>query len=144
MDRVRIMRAMALAEPGRLVSLLDELGEIPSFERLRGPERGLIMVRAKADGGGPVFNLGEALVTRCSVGLGDFQGHAYVLGDEPDKCLAAALADAMAQDGRWRAGIERIALQLEDDLALRRAAELKAALKTRVEFFTLVRGEDAE
>jgi alpha-D-ribose 1-methylphosphonate 5-triphosphate synthase subunit PhnG len=101
------------------------------------------MVRGCADARYEPFNLGEALVTRCSIALGEFQGHAYVLGDEPEKCLAAALADALAQDCRYLEGVEHLVLALEDDLARERETELKKTRATRVDFFTLVRGEDA-
>jgi alpha-D-ribose 1-methylphosphonate 5-triphosphate synthase subunit PhnG len=136
------MRALALAKTSSLISNLESLGEIPSFEYLREPQKGLIMVRAKAGGGQLVFNLGEALVTRCSVTICGYQGHAYILGDEPEKCLAAALADALAQDRRYQSQIEKIVLALEENINQEKAMEIEKTQKTRVEFFTLVRGED--
>ncbi|MDR2366901.1 MAG: phosphonate C-P lyase system protein PhnG [Deltaproteobacteria bacterium] len=144
MERQRIMRALALSRENTLIELMGSLGDIPPFEYLRRPQKGLIMVKARADAKNQAFNLGEALATRCSVNLNGKAGHAYVLGDEPEKCLAAALADALAQDERFRPEIERIALCLEADMARARALEVQKTQKTKVDFFTLVRGEDAD
>jgi alpha-D-ribose 1-methylphosphonate 5-triphosphate synthase subunit PhnG len=123
---------------------MGQLGDLPPFEYLRKPQKGLVMVKARADAHNAPFNLGEALATRCSLSVNGNVGHAYVLGDEPTKCLAAALADALAQDPDYRPAIEQIALALEMDLARERAAKLEKIQKTKVEFFTLVRGEDAD
>jgi alpha-D-ribose 1-methylphosphonate 5-triphosphate synthase subunit PhnG len=144
MSRERITRALSLSREERLIELMGSLGDIPAFEYLRKPQTGLIMVKARADARNTPFNLGEVLVTRCSVSVLGRVGHAYIMGDVPEKSLAAALADALAQDDRYREGIEKIVLSLEADLARERAKTTDKIKKTKVEFFTLVRGEDAE
>ena len=132
MDRARIIRALALSPAERLIELMESLCRLPAFEYLRAPRKGLIMVRAKADAKNQVFNLGEALVTRCSLSVSGFIGHSYILGDEPEKCLTAALADALAQDPSYQKKIEGIVLCLEEDLAGERDAELSKTKKTKV------------
>ncbi|MDR1677895.1 MAG: phosphonate C-P lyase system protein PhnG [Deltaproteobacteria bacterium] len=144
MERARIMRTLALAPESRLIELMENLGDLPAFEYLRTPQKGLVMIRATSAGDELPFNLGEALVTRCSVAVNGFQGHAYILGDDPEKCLAAALADALAQDVRYQMQIENIVQVLESDLRSERTSENNKIKDTRVEFFTLVRGEDAD
>jgi alpha-D-ribose 1-methylphosphonate 5-triphosphate synthase subunit PhnG len=135
---------LALADPERLIELIEGLGEIPPFEYLRAPQKGLVMIRVRGENSSLVFNLGEALVTRCSVVINGCLGHAYILGDEPEKCLTAALACALAQDIRYQKEIERIVLALEEEQGKKRREELSKTLQTRVDFFTLVRGEDAD
>ena len=102
------------------------------------------MVRGRAGGTGVRFNLGEATVTRCAVELDDGTvGHAYVLGRDRRHAELAALFDAMLQTSGRREAIERdvIVPLAEAGLERRRAAEARAAA-TRVEFLTLVRGEE--
>ncbi|MDR2387566.1 MAG: phosphonate C-P lyase system protein PhnG [Deltaproteobacteria bacterium] len=142
MERKRIMRALALSQEERLFELMGSLGDLPPFEYLRRPQKGLIMAKARAEATKVAFNLGEVLVTRCSVSVKGRIGHAYILGDVPEKCLAAALAEALAQDEVYGPGIEKMVLCLEEDLARARAMENIQTQKTKVEFFTLVRGED--
>jgi len=127
---------------------LRELGEaVPTphdAELLRGPETGLVTVRGRIGGGGAPFNTGEATVTRATVRLPNGQvGHAYALGRDKEKVRLAAILDAMWCDGQTRAAVEeKVVAPL-----LRRQAEADArhhaeAAATKVDFFTLVRGED--
>jgi alpha-D-ribose 1-methylphosphonate 5-triphosphate synthase subunit PhnG len=102
------------------------------------------MVRGRAGGTGPRFNLGEMTVTRCSVTLEDGAvGHAYVRGRDPRHAELAALFDALLQDDARRGGLERAVVE---PLARARAARRRAAVEhvapSRVEFFTMVRGEE--
>jgi alpha-D-ribose 1-methylphosphonate 5-triphosphate synthase subunit PhnG len=144
LDQARTMRALALADRESLISRLEAVGRIPDFEYLREPQKGLIMVRGRAGGVGRPFNLGEALACRCSVSVRGRLGHAYVLGDDPPKALAAAIAAALAQDPEYSDRIASMVLALEEELARKRGGEQKRAMETRVEFFTLVRGEDED
>lgn len=111
---------------------------------VRGPEVGLVMLRGRMGGGGSPFNLGEASVTRASVRLVSGEiGHAMILGRDLDKARLAAMFDAGWQRREWRDRIETevvepaIAAEVEADR--KRAEETEA---TRVDFFTMVRGED--
>ncbi|MDR1607304.1 MAG: phosphonate C-P lyase system protein PhnG, partial [Deltaproteobacteria bacterium] len=45
LDMARTSRALALADPERLIELIEGLGEIPPFEYLRAPQKGLVMIR---------------------------------------------------------------------------------------------------
>lgn len=112
---------------------------------LRAPEVGLVMVRGRMGGTGAAFNLGEATVTRAAVRLpSGTVGFAHRLGRDGAAARDAALVDALWQEGgATRARLDAAILTpLTDRLAAadgRRAAEVAA---TRVDFFTLVRGED--
>ena len=111
-------------------------------ETLRAPEIGAVMVRGRVAGTGAPFNLGEMTVTRCALRAGDVVGHGTVQGRSPEAALAAARIDiAMQGEGRARAEAEvvRPLLAEREAAAATRAAKAEA---TKVDFFTLARGED--
>lgn len=142
--RARWMSALAQAEPTAVEAAWARLRPPPAYRLLRAPETGLVMVRARAGGTGVPFNLGEMTVTRCSVTLEDGRvGHAYVSGRDGRHAERAAVLDAVLQDDVARRVLER--LVIEPLLAARRARqqEIRArAAGTKVEFFTMVRGEE--
>jgi alpha-D-ribose 1-methylphosphonate 5-triphosphate synthase subunit PhnG len=114
----------------------------PAHEVLRAPEIGTVMLRGRAGATGAPFNLGEMTVTRCSVRLSSGAvGHGHVQGRDRDAARAAALIDALCEDGQG-AGIETAILApLRAEAAARASARASRAAATRVEFFTMVRGE---
>lgn len=115
----------------------------PDWRWIRRPEIGLVMTRGRIGGEGAPFNLGEISVTRCALRLeSGEEGVAYVLGRAPGKAEQAALADAMMQTDAADALEEAVLEPLRAALARRRAAAAAEAEATRVEFFTLVRGDD--
>ena len=136
------MGLLARAPAARLAELWRALGAEPAHRTLRAPEIGTAMVRGRAGAVGAPFNLGEITVTRCSVSLESGQvGHAYCQGRDRDKARVAALIDALLQTdmaGRIRAVILE-PLAVEENARRRQTAEKADA--TRVEFFTMVRGE---
>jgi alpha-D-ribose 1-methylphosphonate 5-triphosphate synthase subunit PhnG len=116
----------------------------PAYRVVRTPERGMVMLRGRAGGSGPRFNLGEMTVTRCSVELeSGAMGHAYVAGRDLRHAELAAVFDALLQDGRLRDTLERSVIAPFEE-AQRESRHLAASRSaaTKVEFFTLVRGED--
>lgn len=131
---------LARAPAARVAALLPDL---PAHELLRAPEIGTVMLRGRAGGTGAAFNLGEMTVTRASVRLrvSGTVGHGYVQGRDRDHARRAAAADAMAQDDPARTEAE-IVTPLRREERARHAATAARAAGTRVEFFTLVRGED--
>ncbi|MEO3386782.1 phosphonate C-P lyase system protein PhnG [Mesorhizobium sp. CAU 1741] len=143
-QRKAAMAVMAHAPAAELARLWAAAEPDITSETVRGPETGLVMVRGRIGGGGDAFNLGEATVTRATVRLGTGEiGHSYALGRDGDKAVLAATIDAVLQRPGDAAEIEarvlaplRVAL---DEARERQRAETAA---TKVEFFTMVRGED--
>ena len=138
------MGALALADGARLRDAWDTLPAAPEYRIIRGPETGLVMVRARAGNTGRRFNLGEMTVTRCTVGLADgIMGHAWIKGIRPEHARLAALFDALMQlpdrSEELRASLVEPLLRDRRDRLARRAGEV---LPSKVDFFTLVRGED--
>ncbi|MBT0782253.1 phosphonate C-P lyase system protein PhnG [Paracoccus sp. pheM1] len=133
--------ALAKAPPGRLAALLPDL---PAHEMLRAPEIGTVMVQGRIGGTGAPFNLGEMTVTRCSVRLAEGAvGHACVQGRDKAHAARAALADALMQTGAAPRIEAQVLAPLRAEAAQARASRAARAAATRVEFFTMLRGEDA-
>jgi alpha-D-ribose 1-methylphosphonate 5-triphosphate synthase subunit PhnG len=110
---------------------------------LRRPESGLVMVRGRIGGDGAPFNLGEATVTRAVIELADGRrGHGQMLGRDHARARLAAIADALWQGEAERPLIERDLLSpVRRRLEAERAAIAAETDATRVDFFTLVRGD---
>lgn len=135
------MGLLARSAPGRLHALLPD---VPPHTLLRGPEVGAVMVRGRVGGTGQPFNLGEMTVTRCSVRLdGGAVGHAHVQGRDKAHALRAAVVDALMQTDQAQATETQILTPLQAEEAAARALRATKAAATKVEFFTLVRGENA-
>ncbi len=131
---------LAKAPAGDLARLFTEL---PEHDLLRPAEVGAVMVRGRVGGTGAPFNLGEMSVTRCSVRLADGTvGHAWVQGRDKDHARRAALVDALMQTPQALDIQTRVIAPLADQARRLRAVRAEKAAATKVEFFTMVRGED--
>ena len=135
------MSLLAQARPQRLDALFPR-ERFPRFVYLRKPETGLVMLRGRVGGTGSPFNMGEATVTRCAIRLDDGTiGQAFVMGRSHAHAVSVAVCDALLQGERSDLAQTVIAplaqerAERERDLALKNAA-------TKVDFFTMVRGED--
>lgn len=120
--------------------------ELPSYTLLRSPEVVLAMVRGRAGGDGEPFNLGEITLTRCVVQMDHdgetITGFGYVAGRSARHAELAAQCDALLQHHHWRDKIqEQVIAPLQKAYGDRREQETRQAAATRVEFFTLLRGE---
>lgn len=115
----------------------------PEFEVIRSPEIGSVMVRGRMGGTGDAFNLGEMTVTRASVKLScGTVGHGYIMGRSKKTATRVALCDALLQTGdkqKIKDNIIQPLLSLKKENDQRISAKAAA---TKVDFFTLVRGED--
>ncbi len=143
-ERQHRLSVLAKASPERIKALWADLGPDPGHRMLRPPETGTVMVRGRAGGTGAAFNLGEVTVTRCSVALEDGTiGHGYVQGRDKAAARIVALADARAQSGQAGRIDRDLVAPLAAEAANAQAVRAAKAAATRVEFFTMVRGEDA-
>lgn len=142
--RKALLRACSKATEAEMSNALDQFPTLLAPEDLRQPEFGLVMVRGRVGGLGNAFNVGEAVVTRASVRLADGRvGHSYLLGRSGSKARLAATIDALGQDAGDRVTLESYfvsaVLGRVDRENTVRHEEVAA---TRVNFFTLARGED--
>ena len=141
-QRRRWLAVLARAATDQLESCWIEMRQ-PPLTVLRQPETGLVMARGRAGGTGQRFNLGEITVTRCAVQSPDGHiGHGYVAGRDKRKAELIASFDALLQAPERRdALLARVVEPLAAAQAEARAATARKAAATRVEFFTMVRGE---
>ncbi len=144
MERKRVAALLARATVQELETVWSRQDASPQTENVRGPETGLVMVKGRIGGGGAPFNLGETTVTRATVKLASGTvGHAHVLGTGRKKAWYAAVFDAMWQEGQTRGFIETELLSpIEKRLREEKERKTKETAATRVDFFTMVRGED--
>ena len=134
---------MAKAPQGRVATLLDKTLTRPAFTWLRAPEVGSTMVRARAGATGAPFNLGEVTVTRCALTFATGEvGHAYIQGRSKPDAEAVAMVDALMQTTAAPTVQAQVLDVLDAELAAKRDARAAKAAATKVDFFTLVRGED--
>ncbi|WP_430641425.1 phosphonate C-P lyase system protein PhnG [Bradyrhizobium centrolobii] len=130
-------------------SVLSEIAEhlraisLPAYENLREPENGLVMLRGRIGGDGAPFNLGEATVSRAAVRLASGEiGFGYALGRNLEKAKLIALCDALLQSQEFAATLEeKVAAPLRLRLLGRRQRRAGQAAATKVDFYTMVRGE---
>ncbi|MBZ9809630.1 phosphonate C-P lyase system protein PhnG [Mesorhizobium sp. BR1-1-9] len=143
-ERKAAMATLAQSSGDDIVRLWNESGLPSKAELLRGPETGLVTMRGRIGGGGAPFNVGEATVTRATVRLPSGQvGHCYALGRDKQKAKLAAIADALWQDPAHRQAVETgLLAPLRAALTTVREKRRAETAATKVDFFTMVRGED--
>ena len=136
---------MAVLAHTDAAEISDRLGSIalPAHENLREPENGLVMVRGRTGGDGAPFNLGEATVSRAAVRLSTGEvGFGYVLGRDRRKAEMIALCDAMVQSAEFAEVVEaKVVAPLRAAVVAERNRKAAETAATRVDFYTLVRGE---
>lgn len=142
--RRKALAVLARADSKEIAGRLRQLDDGLAYSEPRPPEIGLVMLRGRIGSRGAPFNAGEATVTRAAVQLASGEtGFGYVLGRDRDKARLVALCDALWQLEDKRGDIETHVLaplrqQQKEEAELARAR----TAATRVDFFTLVRGED--
>lgn len=143
-SRQRLMVACAHASDAELEAALAPFPAAKNARDIRPPETGLIMLRGRIGGTGAPFNTGEATVTRAVVHLNEgVMGFGYQLGRSHVRARNAAVIDALGQDPQCRQQLESAFVEP----VLARCAKEDAGVRsesaaTRVNFFTMVRGED--
>lgn len=136
------MSLLAQADPAELALAMDGFAPPVDTSWLRPAQTGLYMLRGRIGGTGPQFNFGEITVTRCSVQAGGHIGHAWVRGSNTRHAELAALADAMLQDADRHASLHKQVIEpLRHALDRRRDEASRKAAASKVEFFTVLRGE---
>jgi alpha-D-ribose 1-methylphosphonate 5-triphosphate synthase subunit PhnG len=140
--RQQWMSLLAQADPTELAAAMDAFAPPADVTWLRPAQTGLYMLRGRVGGTGPQFNFGEITVTRCSVQVGVHIGHAWVRGSQTRHAELAAFADALMQDPQQTSKVRSQVIEpLKRSLDERREADSRKAAASKVEFFTVVRGE---
>ena len=141
-QRQAAMTVLAHSDAAGIASRLDALA-LPDHEILREPENGLVMVRGRIGGDGAPFNLGEATVARAAVRLSTGEvGFGYTLGRDRQKARMIALCDALIQSNEFAEAVEaEVIAPLRTRMISMRNRTAAETAATRVDFYTLVRGE---
>ena len=143
--QARRKAVMAVLAHSEVCDISERLGAmvLPAHENLREPENGLVMVRGRVGGDGAAFNLGEATVSRAAVRLSTGEvGFGYTLGRDRQKAQMIALCDAMVQSDQFSDVVEtKVIAPLRAAMFAARNRKAAEAAATRVDFYTLVRGE---
>ena len=141
-QRKAAMRVLAHAPTAEIGSRLKDI-DLPAHVQLREPEDGLVMIRGRVGGDGAPFNLGEATVSRAAIRLVSGEvGFGYALGRDREKARLIALCDALIQTQAHAALLEaQVIVPLREAMVASRAQAAAEAAATRVDFYTMVRGE---
>jgi len=142
--RREAMALLAASSAAEIANHLDAIGPLPPHEDVRSGESGMVMVRGRIGGDGAPFNFGEATVSRAAVRLATGEiGYGYVLGRDRTKARLIAVCDALVQCEQHYPTLEhRVLAPLRSRLTAVRELDAERVAATKVEFFTLVRGED--
>jgi alpha-D-ribose 1-methylphosphonate 5-triphosphate synthase subunit PhnG len=134
------LAVLARASTAELEACAQCAEPLPPMQTVRPAEVGMTMLRGRTGGTGAAFNLGEASVTRCALRVAGVLGVGYTLGRDRRKAELVALFDALLQqdEHRW---LRKVVEPLRERQARDRAAKSRAAASSRVDFFTMVRGE---
>ena len=141
-QRKAAMVVLAHSDAAEIARQLDAIA-LPPYENLREAENGLVMVRGRIGGDGAAFNLGEATVSRAAVRLASGEiGFGYALGRDRHKAEMIALCDALIQNADHANAIEsKVLAPLRAAAASERKRKADETAATRVDFYTMVRGE---
>lgn len=143
-SRKRRFAILSQAPNKVFANLWSAMGLDPEFEILRGPETGLVSLRGRIGGGGAPFPFGDATATRATVKLKDGRiGHSALLGRNAPRVTIAAVVDALCLNSADEERIEREFIAPLADAISQHDKKMSAqAAATKVDFFTMVRGED--
>ncbi|WP_413723902.1 phosphonate C-P lyase system protein PhnG [Sodalis sp. RH16] len=141
--RQRWMSVLASSPAALLRDHWQGLDLHPAYRAVRAPEIGLTQLQARMGATGRRFVLGDMTVTRAVVQLDNgTYGYGYIAGRDKAHADLCALIDALMQQTEYR---ERLQSQLIEPLAARRREQqqlrARAVAASRVDFFTLVRGD---
>ncbi|MFC0178603.1 phosphonate C-P lyase system protein PhnG [Thorsellia kenyensis] len=141
----QILMGLLAKSPFEVIdNLWTTLNLTPNYELFRAPEIGLVQLQGKMGGTGNRFYVGDATITRAVVLIENkYYGYSYIMGRDKKKAQLCALIDGLMQINEYQITIEeKLLLPLLKLLETQKNEKNKATEATRVDFFTLVRGED--
>jgi alpha-D-ribose 1-methylphosphonate 5-triphosphate synthase subunit PhnG len=142
--RALILSTLAKADAAELGTAIATHWPDIAFSEPKPAETGLVMIRGRMGGDGAAFNLGEATMARAVIDLPTGErGYGQCLGRDVGKARLAALLDALSQrkDDALLV-VEKVLEPVATRLAREKAQTIGRTAATKVDFFTLVRGED--
>ena len=140
--RKAALAVLAQADAAEIAACLDAVA-LPAHEDARAAESGLVMVRGRIGGDGAPFSLGEVTISRAAVRLATGEvGFGYTLGRNQEKARMIALCDALVQSRDHADSVDAsVIAPLRAAIGARHAQRAAETAATRVDFYTMVRGE---
>ncbi len=140
----RVIGVLSHAPAKDVSGCFSGLPELPQWHFLRRPETGLVMVRGRMGAEGGAFNFGEVTVTRCVIVLATGEtGFAYALGRDKNKSTQSAIIHALWKCAGYTELVEQTVLQPLARAQCEADAKTRSEVApTKVDFFTLMRGDD--
>lgn len=140
--RAAAMATLARADVALLKAAYATHWQGRTFRELKPTQTGLVMIRGRIGGDGAPFNLGEATASKAIIELDNgTRGYGQCLGRNAEKARFAAVFDALWQDDP--ALVDQLVLApIRSAIEAARQTAAAQTAATKVDFFTLVRGED--
>lgn len=149
MQRQKLMSVLALSDLKDIKRHWNDSVDNCSFKFLRKPEIGMVMAVGRVGSTGEPFNVGEITVTRCALKLDcGIVGVGYLRGRNEEHATIMALIDGLAQKHQASEKIAdknrylKLADILQKVLSQKKQAKRRVVEPSKVDFFTMVRGED--
>lgn len=136
-DSERDVRVGLLSRADRdaLIQTADACLRELDVSLVSGPQLGTVLLQVREPVERRRFYLGDVLATEARLRLGEHEGWALRLGDDPEATVAAAVCDAAFYAGAdHRAAIVELCARTQAELAAQREAELADIAATAVEF----------
>ena len=124
-----------------LKNSLDHINFKENYDVLLGPEIGSIMIQGRAGGSGDKFNLGEATLTKCIVKFQEKTGYSYHLGRNLIKSEYGAILDALMQIESYHSKLLIYVKEFQEQIQKEKIKIIADFSESKVDFFTMVRGD---
>lgn len=142
-ERRHWMAVLAQSHPEALERCCTPLKLTPDYQLLRPTQIGLVQLQARMEVTGGRFMLGDMTISRAAVQLKDGTcGYSYVIGRNREHAERCAWLDALLQTKAASSRLwDSVIVPLHQQQQVQRAHQQDEVAASRVNFFTLVRGE---
>lgn len=144
-QRQKWMAVLAHSQPAELAAIWAEQKLKPDYQVIRKAETGLAQIQARMGATGQRFFAGDTTLTRAVIQLANgTYGYSYIAGRDKAHAELCAVIDALMQESvRFQTLQETVIAPLVANREQRLAARRAQINSSRVDFFTLVRGDNA-
>ncbi|WP_059287560.1 phosphonate C-P lyase system protein PhnG [Aquitalea magnusonii] len=127
----------------RLAELLQQhLPPAADISWLRRAQTGLVMLQGRSGGSAAASIWARSASPAPAAQIAGWLGHGWVRGSDGQHAELIAQADALLQNPQYYPPLQAALLQpLQQELSARREQSARAAAASKVEFFTMVRGD---
>lgn len=126
MNSKQITKILGRCQLEDLLPWIDQIKEIAEVKILKEPKMGLVMMRSRDTVAQEIFNLGEVLVSDCTVFVDNQPGYGVVMGNQPERAEAMAIIDAVfrIRGGKLKDLINNMQIWIEEQSGLQQREQL--------------------